>query len=98
MARYIKSADYADVSKAQHEARLLKMYGCDIEAFLTSCRESISMQTGGPGMVAASLLSDVQELMAAGCEEEARQTINRVKRWISDTITEPFVTANRPKG
>jgi hypothetical protein len=97
MARYIKSSDFAAETARQHEARLLKMYGCDIEQFLTSCRESVTYQTSGPGMVAASLLSDVQELIAAGLPEEARQMINRVKRFISDDITEPFVAARRPK-
>lgn len=97
MVRYTKGADYAETVAKQHAARLQKMYGCDIEAFIASCRESGTMLAAGPGMVAASILSDAQELIAAGCPEEARQMINRAKRWISDTITEPSVAANRAK-
>jgi hypothetical protein len=97
MPRYVKGAEYAAQQAARHEAKLLKMYGCDIEAFLASCRESITMLSGGPGMVTNSLLSDVQELIAAGCHEEARQMLNRVKRWTSDSIIDPFVSARRLK-
>jgi hypothetical protein len=95
MPRYTKGVDYAVTQAKQHEARLLKMYGCDIEAFLASCRESATMASSGPGMIAASILSDAQELIAAGCPEEARQMINRAKRWISDSITQPFIAAQR---
>jgi hypothetical protein len=83
---------------AEHEAKLLKMYGCDIEPFLDSARSSITYTTGGPGFMAISLLSDVQELIAMGRAEEARQLLNRVKRLLSDDVMDPFVAAQRKEG
>jgi hypothetical protein len=80
---------------SEHEARLLKMYGCDVEAFLASARGSITYTTGGPAFVAISMLSDVQELIAMGRTEEARQMINRAKRLLSDDVMDPFVAAQR---
>jgi len=91
-----RGADMAARAKA-HEAKLLKVYGCDIEAFLVTCRESITMTTGGPGFIAISLLSDVQELIEMGDAEGARQMINRVKRLLADDVVAPYHAARQPK-
>jgi hypothetical protein len=64
---------------------------CDIEAILASGRGSLTMTTGGPGMIAVSMLSDLQELIAKGDAEQARQMLNRVKRLLADDIVEPFI-------
>jgi len=56
-----------------------QMFGCDIEQFMAQIRASASYQLGGAGMVVAGLMSDAQEEIAAGMDEQARQTLNRAK-------------------
>lgn len=56
-----------------------EMFGCDIEVFMASVRDSISYQLSGANMVVAGLMSDAQEEIAAGMDEQARQTLNRAK-------------------
>ena len=56
------------------------VYGVDnIEAFKTSVEESTMFKIVGASMVIMSELSDVQEMILRGMDEEARKTINRVK-------------------
>ena len=62
------------------------MYGCDIEAFKTSIRESITYRYTGGNMVVAGLMSDAQELMAMGHVEAARQMLNRAKAILFDIM------------
>lgn len=59
-----------------------QMYGCDINEFMESVRESGTDYL----MAAMSQLSDAQELMNGGDvgKELARQAINRAKFMISD--------------
>ena len=57
------------------------MFGCDMEAFRKSLEGSVAFTVTGPGMCAASLMSDAQELIERGAKEDARQTLNRAK-WI----------------
>lgn len=62
------------------------MYGCDIEAFKTSIRESITYRYTGGNMVVAGLMSDAQELIAMGQSEAARQMLNRAKAVLFDIM------------
>ena len=59
--------------------RSMKMYGCNIEEFVASVTDSITYQLMGMPGVVCSLLSDVQEMIEHGSNEQARQYINRVK-------------------
>ena len=62
------------------------MYGCDIEKFKASIRESITYRYTGGNMVVAGLMSDAQELMAMGQTEAARQMLNRAKAVLFDIM------------
>lgn len=63
-------------TKAEQE---LKMYGCEIDPFVESVKESFTFRVVGIGMVIASLMSDAQEEMSHGNVEGARQTLNKAK-------------------
>ena len=60
------------------------MYGCDIEAFKESVKQSFTYKAIGGYMVIASLLSDAQEQLAHGDDFGARQTLNKAKALIFD--------------
>ena len=60
------------------------MYGCDIEAFKESVKDSFTYKVTGGYMVIASLLSDAQEQLAHGDDFGARQTLNKAKALIFD--------------
>ena len=60
------------------------MYGCDIEAFKESIKDSFTYKFQGGYMVIASLLSDAQEQLAHGQDFGARQTLNKAKALIFD--------------
>jgi len=60
------------------------MYGCDIEAFKESVKDSFTYRTTGGYMIIASLLSDAQEQLAHGDDFGARQTLNKAKALIFD--------------
>ena len=60
------------------------MYGCDIEAFKESVKESFTYKHQGGYMVVASLLSDAQEQLAHGDDFGARQTLNKAKALLFD--------------
>lgn len=62
--------------------RSYQMFGCNIEAYMESVRSSITYQLAGPGMVIASILSDVQEMIERGMNEQARQQLNIAKHII----------------
>lgn len=62
------------------------MYGCDIEQFKASIRESITYRYTGGNMVVAGLMSDAQELIAMGQTEAARQMLNRAKAVLFDIM------------
>jgi len=59
------------------------MYGCDIEAFKESVKDSFTYKQGGY-MVVASLLSDTQEQLAHGDDFGARQSLNKAKALLFD--------------
>lgn len=55
------------------------MYGCDIDAFVHSVKQSFTYCASGVAMVIAGLMSDAQEQMEHQDTEGARQTLNRAK-------------------
>jgi len=65
-------------------SRSLTMFGVeDMKAFEAMIKSTMTYLDSGMSAVASSLLSDVQEQMAMGDTESARQTINRVKYLLS---------------
>jgi hypothetical protein len=74
----------------------VEMFGCDIEVFMASVRDSISYKLSGANMVVAGLMSDAQEEIAAGMDEQARQTLNRAKAVLFE-IMEGKLIADVPR-
>lgn len=71
---------------AEQEDWDLQTYGCLANEFISSVKESITFKFSGLNMVLMSLLSDAQEEIVAGRENEARQTINRAKLLLSRSM------------
>ncbi len=74
----------------EQEKREVRMYGCTEAQMRESVEESITFRFSGPAMMAASLMSDAQEMVAYGpydsdtlanIMEDQRQCLNRAK-WI----------------
>jgi len=68
------------------EKREVRMYGCTEARMREAVESSITFKFTGPAMVAASMLSDAQEMMAYerpdfNTIEDQRQLINRAK-WV----------------
>ena len=61
------------------EQRQMARYGCDIAEFYQEIKDSITYKFAGAYMVVAGLMSDAQEELARGANEQARQTLNRAK-------------------
>jgi hypothetical protein len=64
----------------------ISMYGCTEAQLRESVESSITFKLSGPGMIAASMLSDAQEMMAYEQPdfhtiEAQRQLLNRAK-WV----------------
>jgi hypothetical protein len=79
---------YKELNESQK--RDIRMYGCTEAQMREAVEESITFRFSGPAMMAASLLSDCQEMVAYGpydsdtlanIMEDQRQTLNRAK-WI----------------
>lgn len=77
----------------ERQKREVRMYGCTETEMREAVEESITFRFSGPAMMAASLLSDCQEMVAYGpydgdtlanILEDQRQTLNRAK-WILST-------------
>jgi hypothetical protein len=73
----------SDVEKKQ-----VRMYGCTVEQMKEAVEESLTFRFSGPAMMAASLMSDCQEMINTEYgdidymrAEDARQCLNRAK-WI----------------
>jgi len=64
----------------------MKMYGCDIETFKESVKNSITYRFSGGAMVVAGLMSDAQEMMAHGDSDSARMYLNRAKALVFDMM------------
>ena len=74
----------------ERQKREVGMYGCTETEMREAVEQSITFRFSGPAMMAASLLSDCQEMVAYGpydgdtlanILEDQRQTLNRAK-WI----------------
>jgi hypothetical protein len=75
-------------SLTEQEKREVRMYGVTEAGMRESVESSITFKFSGPAMVAASILSDAQEMINTEYgdvdymrAEDARQAINRAK-WI----------------
>jgi len=74
----------------EQEKREVGMYGVTVAGMRESVESSLTFKLSGPAMMAASLLSDCQEMMAYGpydsdtlanIQEDQRQLLNRAK-WV----------------
>ena len=64
----------------------MQMYGCNIETFKESVKQSITYRYSGGAMVVAGLMSDAQEMMAHGDSDSARMYLNRAKALVFDMV------------
>jgi len=72
----------------EQEKREVRMYGVTVEGMRESIESSITFKFSGPAMIAASLMSDAQEMINPEYgdvdymrAEDARQCLNRAK-WV----------------
>jgi len=70
----------------EQETREVRMYGCTEAEMREAVEQSITYRFSGPAMMAASILSDAQEMINTEYgevdsmrAEDARQAINRAK-------------------
>lgn len=81
------TATYAALSDA--EKRQVRMYGCTEAQMREAVEQSITFRFSGPAMMAASIMSDCQEMLSSDnggsydfmVVEDVRQALNRAK-WI----------------
>jgi hypothetical protein len=73
---------------SEQEKRQVSMFGCTEAQMREAVEESLTFRFSGPAMMAASLMSDAQELINTQYgevnymrAEDARQCLNRAK-WI----------------
>lgn len=74
---------------SETEKREVRMYGCTEAQMREAVEESLTFRFSGPAMMAASLMSDCQEMLASDnggsydfmVVEDVRQALNRAK-WI----------------
>lgn len=75
----------------------LACYGCSREELGQSVDAAFSVkfpEMGGYAMVVASMLSDAQEEIERGLDDQARKTLNRAKWVLANRImNKPFLTA-----
>ena len=78
----------AAVGNDMQRQREIGMYGCTETELRESVESSITFKFSGPAMIAASMMSDAQEMINTeygkvdfNRAEDARQTLNRAK-WI----------------
>ncbi len=72
----------------ESDRREIRMYGTTVDQMREAVEQSLTFRFSGPAMMAASLMSDAQELINTeygevdfNRAEDARQTLNRAK-WI----------------
>jgi hypothetical protein len=78
------TAIYEALTEAQK--REVRMYGCTEAEMREAVEQSITFRFSGPAMMAASLMSDCQEMLSYSgndemVREDVRQALNRAK-WI----------------
>ena len=66
------------------ETHQVRMFGCTTAQMREAVEEGLTFRHAGPAMYAMSLMSDAQEEIRRGLDEDARQTLNRAK-WIVST-------------
>lgn len=74
---------------SETEKREVRMYGCTVDQMREAVEQSLTFRFSGPAMMAASLMSDCQEMLASDnagqfdlmIAEDVRQALNRAK-WI----------------
>ena len=71
---------------SETEQRQIRMYGCTELQMKEAVEQSLTFRFSGPALMAASLMSDCQEMLTQGAEdsmirEDVRQALNRAK-WI----------------
>jgi hypothetical protein len=78
----------AAVGQDMQRQREIRMYGCTEDQMREAVEQSITFRHSGPAMMAASLMSDAQEMINLDYgdidymrAEDARQALNRAK-WI----------------
>jgi hypothetical protein len=76
------------IATNEQEKRQIRMYGCTESQMREAVEQSITFRFSGPAMMAASLMSDAQEMINTEYgdidymrAEDARQALNRAK-WI----------------
>jgi hypothetical protein len=76
------------ITMNEQEKRQIRMYGCTEAQMKEAVEQSITFRFSGPAMMAASLMSDAQEMINTEYgdidymrAEDARQALNRAK-WI----------------
>ena len=76
------------VERDMQQKREIRMYGCTEAQMREAVEQSITFRFSGPAMMAASLMSDAQEMINTEYgeidymrAEDARQCLNRAK-WI----------------
>ena len=79
------------VERDMQRQREIKMYGCTEADLRNSVETSITFKFSGAAMVAASVMSDCQELLemggqSASTREQVRQMLNQAK-WILFTYS-----------
>lgn len=66
--------------RTEQEQREIRMYGCTQAELRESIEDSITFRCSGPAMVAASLMSDAQELaFYENNNKQIRQLLNQAK-------------------
>ena len=78
---------YATMTEQQK--REVRMYGCTEDQMREAVEQSLSFRHSGPAMMAASIMSDCQEMLSSDnggsydfmVVEDVRQMLNRAK-WI----------------
>jgi hypothetical protein len=71
---------------SETDKKQVRMYGCTEAQMKEAVEQSLTFRFSGPAMMAASLMSDCQEMMAyrdvdSMVREDVRQALNRAK-WI----------------
>lgn len=74
---------------SEQQKREVRMYGCTEADMREAVEQSLTFRFSGPAMMAASLMSDCQEMLASDnggsydlmVAEDVRQALNRAK-WI----------------
>jgi len=71
---------------SETEQRQIRMYGCTELQMKEAVEQSLTFRFSGPAMMAASIMSDCQEMLTQGAadsmiREDVRQALNRAK-WI----------------